>query len=282
MTLTPLAPVTPRLLPGCGADALLEAARTSLLEAAERLASILREQPTSATPVPASAWTIRDVAAHIAGWAPAYAATAAGQASPLRSLDRDYIAAHNARLLTAVPATDPAELAELVLGGARGVVAATAAPGKARVPFHAGTTQDLAGLAGFALGEMLLHGYDLASAVGSPWTILPADVALVLRAYGPLVAGVVDTEATWRMSVTYEVDLGHAGRFGSAFVGGAFGTVDPDVVRADCRIEACPRAFLLVMTGRLNVWTAITLGLWRGAGPRPGLAPRYPRLFRCV
>lgn len=282
MTLTPLAPAEPAAPSGCGPDALLEAAHSSLLAAAGRLAAVLREQPTAATGVPGSAWTVRDVAAHLAGWAPAYAAIAAGAGSPLRSVDRDYVAAHNARLLATVPATDPAELAEAVLAGARTVVAATSGPGDARVPFHCGTMQDIAGLAGFALGEMLVHGYDLASAVGSPWTILPADVALVLRAYGPMIPAVVDPDATRRMTVTYEVDLGHAGRFGVAWVGGAFGTVDPDAVRADCRIEACPRAFLLVMTGRLNVWTAITLGLWRGTGPRPGLAPRYPRLFRAV
>lgn len=262
--------------------ALLSAAQASLLDAAGRLAAVLRELPTATTAVPRSSWTVRDTAAHLVSWAPVYAAIAAGAGSPLRSFDRAEVAAHNARLLADVRAADPAGLADLVAAAGRTVIEATCLPAERLVPFHGGTRQDVAGLAGFALGEMLVHGYDIANAVGAPWKILPDDVALVLRAYAAVIPAVVDADATSRLTAIWEIDLGHAGRFAVRFDGGAFALADPAAVRADCVIEACPQAFLLVITGRLDVWTAITLGNWRGSGPRPGLAPRYPRLFRTV
>lgn len=50
--------------------------------------------------------------------------------------------------------------------------------------FHAGLPFDLARLVCVALGEQLLHGYDVATAVGRPWPIDPAPAQPVLYGYG--------------------------------------------------------------------------------------------------
>jgi uncharacterized protein (TIGR03083 family) len=263
---------------------LLEAARIALVDAGERLAGILRELPTTDTPIPGSEWTVRDAAAHIVSWAPDFAAMAVGMPSPLLSIDRDTIAAENARRLATVPTKEPAALASAVLDAARLTAEAMVGPAERTVGFHAGIRQDVAGLAGVVLGEMLLHGYDIACTVGAPWSILPEDVALVLHGHGAAFPEMVDRVTTRGLTVSYDIDLGRAGRLGVGFVDGVFAVTDPAAAAepATCRIEACPRAFLLVSTGRLSVWTAVSLGLWRGAGTRPGLASTYPRHFLTV
>jgi len=48
-------------------------------------------------------------------------------------------------------------------------------------PFHGGTTISAHGGAAFLLCELVVHGYDIASAVGREWTILAEHAALAVR-----------------------------------------------------------------------------------------------------
>lgn len=134
-------------------------------------------------------------------------------------------------------------------------------------------------LVGAALAEHLLHGYDMAVAVGRPWPIDPHQAALALFGYGPSFGLWLNPATTYAHTAGYAIELTSGARFTIRFVDGEYRLEPPDSGPVDCMITADPVAMLLVGSGRLSQWIAITLGLLKTGGDRPELALRFTDLF---
>lgn len=137
-----------------------------------RLHELIRslEPSDHAAPVPGLDWTVADVVAHLASvWrrytvdrsrATTWAGVATANAQDITDMGRDVAALvadmeGNVALMAAAPdLVDPAALLE----------------------FHAGQHFTLAGAWGNALNELLVHGDDIARAVGASWAIDDADL----------------------------------------------------------------------------------------------------------
>jgi hypothetical protein len=132
---------------------------------------------------------------------------------------------------------------------------------------------------GTALAEHLLHGYDMALAVGRPWPIDPRHAALGLFGYGRSCGHCLNPTTTAAHTAGYGIELTTGERFTIRFVHGEYRLEPPDSGPVDCTITADPVALLLVGSGRMSQWAAIASGLFEAGGDRPELALGFNNLF---
>lgn len=222
-------------------------------------------------PVPASEWTVRELAVHLTLGCYVYAELAGGVPSPFVYESKQQFAATVAAAHADIPEDDPAKLAAMADDALGGVLDRCAGrPGSQPVTFHSGIPFDLGRTMAYLLGEWLLQGQDLAVALGRPWPIAPAHAEVVL-------AGHLDLLGLWAVrdcpgeGVVYEIRAGDRIRTRVRFSEGTCRAPPGDA--ADCVIDADPVALLLVHAGRLSPWSGFALGLIRAQGPRSELAP---------
>lgn len=258
---------------------MLALARRSLMSATERMAELLVAAPDSGVLAQRCEWTLREVAAHLITGAPMYADMANGIPSPFTSIESGYVKAFCERRIADLPEADPIKLSRLLLDAVEGFLDTTIdRPGDDPVTYHAGLSHTVFGLVGIYLGEVLLHGYDMAAAVAQPWPIDPGDAALVLAAYTPLFAVFPDPERTKGLTAAFGIELRGAGAMTMRFTDGAF-AVEPAGGPVDATLSADPVAFLMVGSGRLSRYEAVALGGLTVGGNRPDLAFDFPTLF---
>jgi uncharacterized protein (TIGR03083 family) len=260
---------------------ILADARSALEATASRTAELVRSLPDLNAPLPGqSTWTAREAAIHLVNYAGVYTDIANGMPSPVAIQAKEALAAENARRIAEVPERDPEKVTDLMTEGVTRFLDSTASrSGDQRIIFHENTPMDLAGLVCICVGEHLLHGYDIATAVGSPWPIDPHHAELVLYGYGPVYANVLNPATTRGLTASYGIELRGGPSFTVRFVDGTYSLEPPDSGAVDCTISADPVAYLLVAAGRMTQWEAIALGLISAGGKRPELALGFVPLF---
>ena len=244
---------------------ILNAARSALAEMSQKVTGLIRALPDASVPVPGSDWTVRDTAVHLVHSSRLYAELATGAPSPLPDLRKETIAAFCAEFIADIPETDPGKLAALVSDAYDGFLDVTAGrPGEQEVRYHAGLAYDLARLACVLLGEPVIHGYDMASALGQPW---------------PIDGQCLNPATTAGLCATYGVEVRGGGSLTVSFVDGDYQLAEGISGPVDCEISADPVAFLLVGAGRISRYEAVALGLLGLGGAKPELALGFPDLF---
>jgi uncharacterized protein (TIGR03083 family) len=260
---------------------ILATVREALTVMAERYARLVEAVADTGLPIPGSEWSVREAAVHTAGGGHLHAAMATGDASPVpERLDKEYLDARMRSLIADNPETDPKKLADQIRDGYGAFLEATAAlRGDQPTAHRRGVKPDVAGLASLVLGEPVLHGYDVAAAVGAPWPIDPGHAALVLDSYRAFyLAPQLSPPKALRPEATYRLEVAGVAPFSVGVTGGAVAEVPP-AAGADCVISADPVSALLVISGRLCRWPAIALGGLRFTGGRADLGPRFFDLF---
>jgi hypothetical protein len=223
---------------------------------------------------------VREAAAHLVNTAGVHRDIAEGTPSPFESLSPESVAAANAGRLADIPEGDPNKIAGLLSEGVAEFLEATAhRSGQEAVSFHGNLPVDLATLTCIGLGELVLHGYDMATAAGFPWPISPHDAELVLYGYRTYFGGLVQPETVRGLTASYAIEFAGGTSFVVRFRAGQYCTEPDDSEPADCTIEADPVAFLLAASGRISQWEAIALGALRPGGPHPALALGFLNLF---
>ena len=144
------------------------------------------------------------------------------EATPRSGLSKDEIARDNERFLAEVPEAPPVELGGLIREAVdRFLDAVSRRKAHEQVVWAGDAAISLADLAGVELGELLLHGYDIASVVGAPWPIEPGHAALVLSGYGPLYRTIVNQELARGLTADVRVELRGGGAMTLRFADGA-------------------------------------------------------------
>ena len=264
------------------AATVLAQARSALEGTARRTTDLIRSLPDLEAPIPGSEWTVREAAVHLVNHAGIYTDIADGMPSPIDSMTREALGNQNAQRMGDIPESHPEKVAGLLTEAVAGLLEATACrSGDQAVVFHAGVSLDLARLMCISLGEHLLHGYDIARAVGYPWPIDPLHARLVLSGYGPCYASWLNGEATPDLttSASYGIELRGGDAFTVRFSEGTchFEPGNSGVVNST--ISADPVAFLLVRSGRMTQWEAMALGLYSIGGPSPELGLTFMNLL---
>jgi uncharacterized protein (TIGR03083 family) len=255
----------------------LALARAALVDALTRFIDVVSSvDPTLR--LPNSDWTVADTAAHVVVAGHAFERYARGDREPV--IDVDDVAGSNARLLSELAERDVTVLTK-ELGEATGrfleltdhAVAADAA-------YWHGLDTTVGTLYGIYLGELLLHGRDVARAVGERWPISRDEAITILEGGSAVVHALLDTEKVEGLRATYEVRLRGGPRLGFAFADGALTVTPGRVDRADCRVSADPLAMVLVFYGRASQWSQIARGKLIAFGRKPWLAFRFTSLFK--
>ena len=262
------------------ATELLSHTRDAIAGATERVAELIASIPDPLALAPNSPWTLRDVVAHLVVGGGVYTDIAQGVPAPYQSTEPTYLHAEFTRRNADIPETDPTKLSRLFVDAMEGFLDATSdIPGDTPVIFHGQNPFTVAGAAGVLLGEEMLHGYDIATAIGRPWPLDPADTQLVLAAYPPALGFILNPETTRGLSAGFGIELRGVGEMTVRFTDGVYGLEDAGAGPVDATISADPVAFLMVGTGRLSRYQAIALGLMSVGGNRPDLAIGFQDLF---
>ncbi len=230
------------------------------------------------TPVVNSDWTVRDVAAHLASGADAYAEVAAGRGSPIEDFDRR--GETTGELLASFGEHDLARIADQLDDALPRVVdPLRRLPAGTQLPWHGGITLAAEAVLGAVAGEFLIHGLDVARTVGRPWPIAAHEAAVVLAFFHDVAPHAVDRAAAAGLDAAFDVRIRGEGRYSYRFDDGRL-TVTTGGGRADLHVSAAPVPFLLVGYGRLGLARAVLGGGVAAWGRRPFLALVFPKLFQ--
>jgi uncharacterized protein (TIGR03083 family) len=258
----------------------------ALQEAAERTAGLLRAVHRPDAPVPGLAWTVSQTAAHMAAELRDYAAFTRGEQDPGAALapgGKETAAQRNAAANTAQLARfterDLSRLASMMVPAADDFAAAAGRcrPGD-RILASNGLYMTVPTMTAALLGELLIHGLDIARAAKIPWPISRADALHVIAGVMAMVPDYLDRRRAAGRHVSYELRLRGGPRYHITIDDGTAAVTGPGP-RADCWISADPAAFLLVGYGRAGQWTQIIRGNLLAGGRKPWLGPAFGQLI---
>ena len=141
--------------------------------------------------------------------------------------------------------------------------------------------EDPAAMTVALVAEQLVHGFDLARAVGRRWTIDPDAARLTLTGLVPFLPYMVDAEAIRHVRARIEVRIVGDPRFTLVLDHGR-AAVEPADGHCDCWIQAQPVPYLLIGYGRVNRWLPMLRRQIRAGGPRPWIAARLASYLTSV
>jgi uncharacterized protein (TIGR03083 family) len=150
------------------------------------------------------------------------------------------------------------------------------------LPWHAGLTLTPGELGAIAIGEWLVHGWELARTIGAPWQVEPEPARLVLAGFNAVLPVWLDAGKAAGHSGRYEIRLRGAGeRLQWTFVDGDLTTRPPGgaAFRPDTIIWAEPSALLLYLYRRTDLWSNVLRGNMLAGGRRPVRALTLRALF---
>jgi uncharacterized protein (TIGR03083 family) len=257
----------------------LAAARHAFAVTGERYAQLVESVRDTSVAIPASEWTVRDAAVHLAGSNHRMAVLAGGVASTVPTVAKQFLDARAWKLIAENPETDGKKLADQIREGLERVLAVTATlPGDQPISFHGGIRLTLAELVSLYVGEYLLHGYDIAVAVRTPWPIDPGHAALGVHGFRPCYTAIFNPATAEGIDATYRLDTAGTDPF-FVRITEATCVEQPAQGSVDCIISSDAPTELLVMSGRLSQWAAVALGRLTFSGDRPEIGPRFNDLF---
>lgn len=266
-----------------------EAAWAAIRAAAGRFTTLLQETDDIERPAAGTDWTVAETAVHVSVVLAGFSAAIAGEhvPTPERYADADFptrLAATNAAYLDMVDHTDVGRIAELITAGAQQFLQLAAdadAALECETPWYGpGLTRTVDCLTALALGELTVHGHDIAIGTDRPWPISTADAKLILSTVCPHMSPlVVRPEACRGASVTYEVRLRGNGPRWVIRVGNGKAEVRAAGGPVDCVISADPVTYLLVVYGRMSPYRALLRGGIVATGRRPWHGLRFKDMF---
>lgn len=257
----------------------LSAARAALSAAASRAEVLLASVPYADMPTCGLDWTVGETSAHLVGDVGQFADMAMERRVAEGGIDQ--VRSLNAGHLVRVREREPAVVARLFADAVREFLAETGErDGGDAVSWYGGQTITVEAIACLVLGEILVHGYDIARSIGSPWPIDASEARLALDGATWTLASLLDPEAARGIRASYDIRVRGGSRLGARIEDGRL-TVEAAGQRpVDCHISADPVALLLVGYGRIGQWGQITRGRLVAWGRKPWHGPRFVTLLR--
>lgn len=246
-----------------------------LLDTSSGLAAVMR-QVTDPTVRAVGVWSIGETAAHVSGSSRYFLAAARGD-GPLERLDE--VDQANAQALATDLERDPRQLADRLGTGEQALVGfARKADGDPAVHPFVGVQVPLSALLAIELGELLVHGFDIARAAHLPWSIDPAAALLTLQGYLPLMPYTLDVGRAHGVQLALEIRIRDMRPVVVSVADDELLVHESGEQRADAHIAATPIAYLLLMWNRIPPWQPLLPGQLLIWGRRPWRALELGRL----
>ncbi len=257
----------------------LEEVRKTLEEAGERFATLLRQVTDTSLPA-IGVWNVGETAAHVAISGGFFRGVARGERTPEAM---EEVAEHNARFLAGDPERDPLVLAERFEENERRLIEEFGhLADDPTLELFRGLVVPTSSMLGVELGEVLIHGWDIARACGLPWTIEPDHAAVALASMLPVFPASLDRQAAAGFSVTFEMRLRGNGRAVLVFDDGSLHLEAPSGQAVDFTMSVDPTAYLLIAMRRIPQWKPMLQGKVLVWGRRPWLAATILGKFMVV
>jgi len=190
------------------------------------------------------------------------------------------IAAINRERLTLVNDRSSDGLAEGIFQAAAEIVAAAKSyPAGRLVRWVDDVEQDVSTVLAAVLGELLVHGFDIARSVGQDWVIRRHHAAQVIAGTAPALPLFVHRSNAAGFKGSYDVRVRGGGRFVARFDDGDLKVERPGPEGADCYLSADPVAMILVFYGRVGQWGQVAKGKMIAWGRKPWLGLRFKSLI---
>jgi hypothetical protein len=246
--------------------------------AGARFVALARATTAPGAPVPGSEWTAVEVLAHVTAAVDGYVRYLQGDPTPIADVSDmpgGSLRASNAALLLREAERHPARLAERLERSTADVIRLCSTRQlDERVSWH-GRQERLRTVLGALLGEMLVHGRDVARARRAAWPIEAIDARLIVENLGDILPLLVNPATAGHLRASVELRLRGGSRpMVLVFEAGAARVEPGPAARADVHVSADPVAFLLVSFGRMKQWRPILTGRMVAWGRKPWLALR--------
>jgi hypothetical protein len=266
-------------------------ARGALRRAGERVADLVAGIDDIDGPAKGLTWTVGETATHTLIGVRTYTEAVAGDVERATAFIPDapgYRArmdAMTSQSLATEPRRDAATLSTLLREQVNAFLeAAGARSGDDTVQtpwFGDDATLPVSLVTRLQLGELLIHGLDIARGLHRPWPIRRAEALLIAPATIAMMPRVFDAEAARDVRALFRVRLRGGFTVGVRIENGtmdvtASGEWDE---RPDCTLLADPVAFLLLGYGRMSQWPLIAQGRLLAYGRKPWLSLRLKQLF---
>jgi uncharacterized protein (TIGR03083 family) len=267
-------------------------ARAAIEEVTPRLTALLRKVPDASQPAVGD-WNIGEVAAHLshvaAGELMSASTAGADPGPPIGEARLEGVASFNADSLEADPERDPHALAARIEDRVTELLDATShLRGDETVTWLGGIRLPVAHIFCHFLGELIVHGHDIATASQQQWRIESSHAALgfmflftFLGTIDPSMrASFVNADAAAGLRALYELKVRGGSSWFIEFDDGDLSISRMPSASVDCHISADAVTFLLLGFGRIApIRPALTgrLFVW---GRKPHLALRFTRLLK--
>jgi uncharacterized protein (TIGR03083 family) len=252
-----------------------DAARAALTRAARAVADLARAAPDPERPVAGSDWSVREVIAHLVLIIEGFCRYATGDATPV--IDLADLARSNPAAIEKVEERDVRALADRLEAGVAEFLELIVDRALDDPMVWHGVDTTVGAACGIYLGELLMHGEDIARTIEAPWPIAREDATIVLEGTSQTAHHFLDP--TPRPDAAFEVRLRGGPRFVYRFAGDSMRMERGGARDVDCRISADPVAMMHVVYGRRGQWPEILRGRLLAFGRRPWLAMSFGDRF---
>jgi hypothetical protein len=204
---------------------------------------------------------------------------------------REAVAATNAKVVKDASFATPAAAADALTSGAAALLAALDShrdlSGQRPAPWYGPEVALPAGnLLSVAVSELLVHGHDLARAVGAdlrPSAATAASATAVAAAVmSEMLPRILDERTASGFTGSFEVRVRGGERFVLRIADGRAWSELAGSRNVDCVLTLSAYHALLMGYDRVPVWRVIAAGKAWAYGRRPWLGLRFDRLFRTV
>jgi len=251
-------------------------ARAELPALSQRVAALIRSVPDSEAPIPNSEWRIADAASHLVcavGW---HIDFARGWRSPILPGEGPVA---NASKIAELGERQPDRLAKLYLDRVQTYLDVTESlPGDKPVHFHYGIVITLSLVSCLAMGESMVHTYDIAKAAKKPWLIDPQAASLFMGAIAPVMPFLLLPDKISGLNAAFRFRI----RGGPSYVVRIDdGRPSVEAVArgsVDATISLDPVAAFLLLYGRVTQWSLLPTGKVMVWGRKPLLGMKYGSL----
>jgi len=279
------------------------AVRQALVQASELVAGLVRQGAPLDGPVPGLEWTKAQLVGHLCAICAAFASTLRGEdfvelfgtefvgsygSGPTL---RDAVAGTNAKVVKDASFPTPAAAAVALTSGAAALLAAFDGHQDLSVrqpaPWY-GPEEALpvGSLLALAVSELLVHGYDLARAVGAdrrPSAATAASATAVAAAVmSEMLPRILDEHAASGFAGSFEVRVRGGQRFVLRIADGRAESEPAGGRAVDCVLILSAYHALLMGYDRVPAWRVIASGKAWAFGRRPWLGLRFDHLFLTV